>query len=74
MNESSDFTILLPPKGRPQASRRGQRKKPKGYDLATQASQSTEASANNLLRRKEEVILFVDTVIFDMQVSDPNSL
>jgi hypothetical protein len=49
-----------PPKGRPQAKtkRRGQRKKLKGYDLAMQASQSMEASADNPLRQKEEVILF----------------
>jgi hypothetical protein len=39
--------------------RRGQRKKLKGYDLATQASRSTEASADNPLRRKEEVIFFL---------------
>jgi hypothetical protein len=60
-NESNNSA---PPKGRPQAKtkRRGQRKKLKGYDLATQASRSTEASADNPLRRKEEVIFFlVDT-------------
>jgi hypothetical protein len=47
-------------------------KKLKDYDLRTQASRSTEASANNPLRRKEVVIVALVTLIFG-KGTNPNS-
>ena len=41
------------------------KKKLKDCDFETQASRSTEASANNLLRQKEVVIVALMTLIFD---------
>jgi hypothetical protein len=49
-----------------------ERKKLKDYNLATQASRSMEASANNLLCQKEVVI--IKLTLFLTKVSNPNSL
>jgi hypothetical protein len=42
-----------PPKGRPQNHRRGKKETQRTTTFATQASQSMEASVNNLLYRKD---------------------
>jgi hypothetical protein len=59
-----------PPKGRPQTHRRGKKETQRTATFATHASQSTEASANNLLHRKEVVIFWL-TLVLD-EGTNPN--
>jgi hypothetical protein len=59
-----------PPKGRPQTHRRGKKETQRTTTFATQASRSTEASANNLLYRKEVVIFWL-TLVLD-EGTNPN--